>query len=200
MYILKFIQGDLEEYIGIFNQKEEGREFLNKIPGYSHEQEKLFVELEGEKEELDLEKEMIDPKKLPEYLEIEYMGKIYPLSKYSFSKNEEILVEWKELTNFSGEEKGMVLQEINISGYALESKDVKDYLKTKKEVFEKTKEVLEKLGYEIKVERDFSYEAILYKKGSEEPFKLFEYLDPYFVYEIENNFENAEECIKGLLD
>ena len=78
MVILEFYQGDYQKDLVTFDSLEEGRTFVAQIPGYTLETE------DG------LEAEYVNPKYLPDYMEIVFNGNIVPLSRFSFNSEENV--------------------------------------------------------------------------------------------------------------
>ncbi len=66
MVILELYQGDYKKDLVAFDSLEEGRAFVAQIPGYSLETEDGF------------EVEYVNPKHIPDYMEIIYNGNIVP--------------------------------------------------------------------------------------------------------------------------
>ena len=64
MVILEFYQGDYQKDLVTFDSLEEGRAFVAQIPGYTLETEDGF------------EVEYVNPKYLPDYMEIVFNGNI----------------------------------------------------------------------------------------------------------------------------
>ena len=89
MVILELYQGDYQKDLVVFEALEEGKEFVAKIPGYTLENEEGF------------EVEYVNPKHLPDYMEIVFNGNIVPLSRFSFNSEENVIIVWKDITNLS---------------------------------------------------------------------------------------------------
>ena len=73
MVILELYQGDYQKDLVAFNSLEEGKAFVAQIPGYTLENEDGF------------EVEYVNPKHLPDYMEIVFNGNIVPLSRFSLN-------------------------------------------------------------------------------------------------------------------
>ena len=89
MVILEFYQGDYQKELVAFDSLKEGRAFVAQIPGYTLETEDGF------------EVEYVNPKYLPDYMEIVFNGNIVPLSRFSFNSEENVIIVWKDITNLS---------------------------------------------------------------------------------------------------
>ena len=89
MVILEFYQSDYQKDLVAFDSLEEGRAFVAQIPGYTIETEDGF------------EVEYVNPKHLPDYMEIVFNGNIVPLSRFSFNSEENVIIVWKDITNLS---------------------------------------------------------------------------------------------------
>ena len=68
MLILELYQNDFSKDLVVFDSLEDGRAFVAQIPGYTLETEDGF------------EVEYVNPKHLPDYMEIVYKGNIVPFS------------------------------------------------------------------------------------------------------------------------
>ena len=89
MVILELYQGDYQKDLVAFDSLEEGRAFVAQIPGYTLETEDGF------------EVEYVNPKQLPDYMEIVFNGNIVPFSRFSFNPEENVDIIWKEISNLS---------------------------------------------------------------------------------------------------
>ena len=89
MYLLELYQNNYSKDLAAFEALEEGREFVAQIPGYTLENEDGF------------EVEYVNPKHLPDYMEIVFNGNIVPLSRFSFELEENVEIIWKEISNLS---------------------------------------------------------------------------------------------------
>lgn len=76
MLILELYQNHYSKDLAAFDSFEEGKAFVAQIPGYTLENEDGF------------EVEYVNPKHLPDYMEIVYNGNIVPLSKWMFAPEE----------------------------------------------------------------------------------------------------------------
>ena len=76
MYLLELYQNNYSKDLVVFETLEEGRELVAQIPGYTLETEDGF------------EVEYVNPKQLPDYMEIIFNGNIVPLSRFSFEPEE----------------------------------------------------------------------------------------------------------------
>ena len=86
MVILELYQGDYQKDLVAFDSLEEGKAFVSQIPGYTLENEDGF------------EVEYVNPKHLPDYMEIVFNGNIVPLSRFSFNSEENVDIIWKEIS------------------------------------------------------------------------------------------------------
>ena len=174
MYLLGLCQNDSSKDLVAFETLEEGREFVAQIPGYTLETEDGF------------EVEYVNPKHLPDYMEIVFNGNIVPLSRFSFEPEENVDIIWKEISNLS-----------------VKNDEVNVYVEAREANFHKAKAFLESKGYEV--DRSFfgseDGEAILYRKRDTEDWHFLCHLEPMFV-EIEDvegfveNIEESEEASK----
>lgn len=89
MLILELYQNDFSKDLVVFDTLEEGKAFVDQIPGYTLETEDGF------------EVGYVNPKHLPNYMEIVFNGNIVPLSRFSFDPEENADIIWKEVSNLS---------------------------------------------------------------------------------------------------
>ena len=97
MVILEFYQGDYQKELVAFDSLKEGRAFVAQIPGYTLETEDGF------------EVEYVNPKYLPDYMEIVFNGNIVPLSRFSNYRKAKDFLErsgYEADRNFFGSEDG----------------------------------------------------------------------------------------------
>lgn len=188
MVILELYQGDYQKDLVAFDSLEEGRAFVAQIPGYTLETEDGF------------EVEYVNPKHLPDYMEIVFNGNIVPLSRFSFEPEENVEIIWKEISNLSVTNDKMIEGATKVDAYVVNNDEVKAYVEAREANFRKVKAFLESKGYEA----DRSYfgsedgEAILYRKKGTEDWYFLCHLDPLFV-EIEDVEEYVKESMEEFL-
>ncbi len=175
MVILEFYQSDYQKDLVAFDSLEEGRAFVAQIPGYTIETEDGF------------EVEYVNPKHLPDYMEIVFNGNIVPLSRFSFNYEENVDIIWKEISNLSVKNDKVIEGYSKIDAYVVNNDEVKAYVQAREANYRKAKDFLERFGYEA--DRSFfgseDGEAILYRKRGAEDWHFLCHLDPLFV-EIED--------------
>lgn len=187
MVILEFYQGDYQKDLVTFDSLEEGKAFVAQIPGYTLETEDRF------------EVEYVNPKYLPDYMEIVFNGNIVPLSRFSFDSEENVDIIWKEISNLSVKNDEVIEGYSKIDAYVVNNDEVKAYVEAREANYREVKALLESNGYEI----DRSYfgsedgEAILYRKRGAEDWHFLCHLDPLFV-EIEDVEGYVKEEIQSL--
>ena len=173
--ILELYQNKYSKNIVLFETLEEGREFVAQIPGYTLETEDGF------------EVEYVNPKHLPDYMEIIFNGNIVPLSRFSFEPEENVDVIWKEISNLSVKNDKVIEGYSKIDAYVVNNDEVKAYIEAREANYLKVKDFLERNGYEV--DRSFfgseDGEAIVYRKRGTEDWHFLCHLDPMFV-EIED--------------
>ena len=185
MVILELYQGDYQKDLVLFETLEEGREFVAQIPGYTLETED------------DFEVEYVNPKHLPDYMEIVFNGNIVPLSRFSFNSEENVDIIWKEISNLSVKNDKMIEGATKVDAYVVNNDEVKAYIEDREVNYRKIKELLELSGYEV----NRSYfgsedgEAILYRKKDAKDWHFLSHLDPMFV-----ESEDVEEYVKEMLE
>ena len=187
MVILEFYQGDYQKELVAFDSLEEGRAFVAQIPGYTLETEDGF------------EVEYVNPKYLPDYMEIVFNGNIVPLSRFSFNSEESVDIIWKEISNLSVKNDKVIEGYSKIDAYVVNNDEVKAYVEAREANYGKAKDFLERNGYEA--DRSFfgseDGEAILYRKRGAEDWHFLCHLDPLFV-EIEDVEGYVKEDIQSL--
>lgn len=188
MVILEFYQGDYQKDLVTFDSLEEGRTFVAQIPGYTLETE------DG------LEAEYVNPKYLPDYMEIVFNGNIVPLSRFSFNSEANVDIIWKEISNLSVKNDKVIEGYSKIDAYVVNNDEVKSYVEVREANYRKAKDFLERSGYEV--DRSFSGsedgEAILYRKKGTEDWHFLSHLDSMFV-EIKDLEEYVKEVLEGLI-
>ena len=187
MVILELYQGDYQKDLVAFDSLEEGRAFVAQIPGYTLENQDGF------------EVEYVNPKQLPDYMEIVFNGNIVPLSRFSFDSEENVDIIWKEIANLSVKNDKVIEGYSLIDAYVVNNDEVKAYVEAREANFRKAKAFLENKGYEV--DRSFlgseDGEAILYRKRGTEDWHFLCHLDPLFV-EIEDVDEYVKEEMEDI--
>ena len=187
MVILEFYQSDYQKDLVAFDSLEEGRAFVAQIPGYTIETEDGF------------EVEYVNPKHLPDYMEIVFNGNIVPLSRFSFNYEENVDIIWKEISNLSVKNDKVIEGYSKIDAYVVNNDEVKAYVQAREANYRKAKDFIERCGYEA--DRSFfgseDGEAILYRKRGAEDWHFLCHLDPLFV-EIEDVEGYVKEKIQSL--
>ena len=181
MIILELYQNDYSKDLVVFETLEEGKAFVAQIPGYTLEKEDSF------------EVEYLNPKNLPDYMEIVFNGNIVPLSRFSFEPEENVDIIWKEISNLSLKNDKVIEGATKIDAYVVNNDEVKAYVKAREANYRKAKDFLESNGYEV--DRSFfgseDGEAILYRKRGTEDWHFLCHLDPLFV-----KIEDVEGYVK----
>ena len=175
MVILELYQGDYQKDLVAFDSLEEGRAFVAQIPGYTLETEDGF------------EVEYVNPKHLPDYMEIVFNGNIVPLSRFSFNSEENVDIIWKEISNLSVKNDKVIDGYSKIDAYVVNNDEVKAYIEARETKYHQAKDFLERSGYEV--DRSFfgseDGEAIVYrKKGAE---------DWHFLFHLDSSFTEIED-------
>lgn len=187
LYILELYQNNSSKDLVTFDSLEEGRAFVAQIPGYTLETEDGF------------EVEYVNPKYLPDYMEIVFNGNIVPLSRFSFNYEENVDIIWKEISNLSVKNDKVIEGYSKIDAYVVNNDEVKAYVEAREANYRKAKDFLERCGYET--DRSFfgseDGEAILYRKRGAEDWHFLCHLDPLFV-EIEDVEGYVKEEIQSL--
>ena len=187
MYLLELYQNNYSKDLVVFETLEEGRAFVAQIPGYTLETEDGF------------EVEYVNPKHLPDYLEIVFNGNIVPLSRFSFEPEENVDIVWKEISNLSVKNDKVIEGATKVDAYVVNNDKVKDYIEARESKYRQAKAFLESKGCEV--DRSFfgseDGEAILYRKRGAEDWHFLCHLDPLFV-EVEDVEGYVKEEIQSL--
>ena len=188
MLILELYQNDYSKDLVAFDSLEEGKAFVAQIPGYTLEIEDGF------------EVEYVNPKYLPDYMEIVFNGNIVPLSRFSFELEENVEIIWKEISNLSVKNDQVIEGYSKIDAYVVNNDEVKAYIESRETKYHQAKDFLEGSGYEV--DRSFfgseDGEAILYRKRGAEDWHFLCHLDPLFieVEDVEGYVKEAMEYIQ----
>ena len=185
MVILELYQNHYSKDLVAFDSLDEGKAFVAQIPGYTLETEDGF------------KVEYVNPKQLPDYMEIVFNGNIVPLSRFSFDSEENVDIIWKEISNLSVKNDKVIDGATKIDAYVINSDEVKAYVEARESNFRKVKAFLESKGYDI--DRSFfgseDGEAILYRKRGTEDWHFLCHLDPLFV-----EIEDVEGYVKEAME
>ena len=187
MLILELYQNHYSKDLVVFDSLEEGKAFVAQIPGYTLEKEDGF------------EVEYVNPKHLPDYMEIVFNGNIVPLSRFSFDSEENVDIIWKEISNLSVKNDQVIEGDSKIDAYVVNNDEVKAYIEARETKYHQAKDFLECSGYEV--DRSFfgseDGEAIVYRKRDTEDWHFLCHLDPMFV-EIEDVEGYVKEAMKDI--
>ena len=185
MLILELYQNDFSKDLVAFDSLEEGKAFVAQIPGYTLEKEDGF------------QVEYVNPKHLPDYMEIVYNGNIVPLSKWMFELEENVDIIWKEISNLSVKNDKVIQGHSKIDAYIVNNDEVKAYVEVREANYHKAKDFLERNGYEV--DRNFfgseDGEAIVYRKKGAEDWHFLCHLDPSFL-----EIEDVEGYVKEAME
>ena len=158
MLILELYQSDYQKDLVAFDTLEEGKAFVAQVPGYTLENEDGF------------EVEYLNPKHLPDYIEIVFNGNIVPLSRFSFEPEENVEIIWKEISNLSVKTDKVIEGTTKVDAYVVNNDEVKSYIDVREANFCKAKDFLVSKGNEV--DRKFfgseDGEAIVYRKRGTE--------------------------------
>ena len=191
MLILELYQNHYSKDLAAFDSFEEGKAFVAQIPGYTLENEDGF------------EVEYVNPKHLPDYMEIVYNGNIVPLSKWMFAPEENVDIIWKEISNLSVRNDTVIQGFSKIDAYIVNNDEVKAYVEVREANYHKAKDFLERNGYEV--DRNFfgseDGEAIVYRKRGAEDWHFLCHLEPSFleIEDVEGYVKEAMEDMQYLL-
>ena len=185
MIILELYQIDYSKDLVVFDSLGEGKAFVAQIPGYTLEKEDGF------------EMEYVNPKHLPDYMEIIFNGNIVPLSRFSFDSEDNVDIIWKEISNLSVKNDKVIEGATKIDAYVVNNDEVKAYIEARETKYHQVKDFLEGSGYEV--DRSFfgseDGEAIVYRKKGAEDWHFLCHLNPSFI-----EIEDVEKFVKEAVD
>ena len=185
MLILELYQNHYSKDLVVFDSLEDGKAFVAQIPGYTLEIEDGF------------EVEYVNPKYLPDYMEIVYKGNIVPFSKFMFNSEENVDIIWKEISNLSVRNDTVIQGFSKIDAYIVNNDEVKAYVEVREANYHKAKDFLDRNGYEV--DRSFfgseDGEAIVYRKRGAEDWHFLCHLDPSFL-----EIEDVERYVKEAME
>ena len=185
MLILELYQNHYSKDLVVFDSLEEGKAFVAQIPGYTLEKEDGF------------EVEYVNPKHLPDYMEIIFNGNIVPLSRFSFDSEENVDIIWKEISNLSVKNDKVIEGATKVDAYVVNNDEVKAYIEARETKYHQVKDFLEGSGYEV--DRSFfgseDGEAIVYRKKGAEDWHFLCHLDPSFV-----EIKDVDKFVKEAVD
>ena len=170
MYILDLNQAGRSTEIGLFSKIEEGREFISQLDAYEYKEEDGFIY------------EFLNPEKLPDYLEIKVNGNVVPFTRFMFLGDERIDVFWKEINNLSEKGKGIIDSATRVDAYAIDNRDLKEYIEERERKYDEVRSYLAGKNYEVT--RSFfgseDGEAILYREKDTDDWHFLTHMDPFF--------------------
>ena len=185
MLILELYQNHYSKDLVVFDSLEDGKAFVAQIPGYTLETEDGF------------QVEYVNPKHLPDYMEIVFNGNIVPLSRFSFEPEENVEIIWKEISNLSVKNNQVIEGGSKIDAYIVNNDEVKAYIEAREVKYHQAKDFLERNGYEV--DRNFfgseDGEAIVYRKKGAEDWHFLCHLDPSFL-----EIEDVEGYVKEAME
>lgn len=174
MFLLVLIQGALRYEVGLFDSIENGRHFISMIPGYKIS--------EVHEDESNWQVEQIELERIPHYIQIQYGGYLFPITRLMFTEEGDVDVEWLEIPYFDSKGHGMIDGETRVDAYMIANQDVETYIEAREFKTQLAMQRLIKEGYEV--ERSYfgseDGEAIIFRRPQGE-WQLFAHLDPLFV-------------------
>lgn len=172
MYLLILSQGDYEIKTGLFETLEEGRNFAEKLPGYSR-----FSDDDG------YIYESLALAEIPDYYEVKYNDNIVPVSRFSFLEDADVDIFWLELPVISERGDGIVEGASRVDAYSVNNSELKDYISKRESKYVEVAAYLTERGCDV--ERNFfdseDGEAIVYRRKGESDWHFLTHLDPCFV-------------------
>ncbi len=177
MYLLTLLQENNETKVGLFDSLEDGRDFVQKIPGYRFQEE--------QSDEFLYTEEFFEPSGLPDYMELEHRGTRVPLTRWMFPEDMPVEIIWHEPSNLSIADQGLVDGQTRVDAYMVENPEVSGYIMRREEKYQAVKAFLEANGYEV--QRNFfgseDGEAIVYTEQGKDDWHFLLHLDANFIEE-----------------
>lgn len=187
MYILCFVQEN-EQDLAMFDSLDNMKKFVKKLPSVEYEEDEFGFSAS------------INPKNIPDYIEIEYKNNLFPISKFMFDSENIINIYYKEIPNLDNGNSGMVNSFSNIDNYMIENNELKKYITLRENVCRLAINALKSKG--CVAERAYAGsedgEAVIYKKQTENDWRFLFHLDPAILNEFENLSD--EDITKKILD
>lgn len=194
MVILFFIHGDYKDAVLCFENLENGREFVQKIPGYKI----CETCIEGEKHKT----EFFNSASIPAYFEIKYKNIVFPMTRFSFGVNEKVEIIWQDITNadLPASKPKIADGATKVDAYFFENHELEIYIKKREKLAFALMELLRKHGFTAK--REFygseDGEALTYTDNNGD-WHLLTHLDPSFVFSASLSKDWLEQFINDSL-
>lgn len=180
MILLSFLQGENELFIAAFNSIADGRAFLQNVPGYKFETDEFGGSL--------FEYETVDPKAFPDYAEIAFGRRLFPITRFMFKDEETADVCWREIPFLpadlgdADDDAEVVIGTTKVDAYVFPNSEVKAYIEQRERGYDEVCSIMDEMGYAV----DRAYrgsedgEAVIYAKKGSKPVYILNYLDPDF--------------------
>lgn len=138
MYIFILVNNEREIELGVFDSFENCDNFAKLLPGY-------FLD--------NFDEPKLDLKDFPEYVEINFLNNIIPLTKHMFEDNTIADIYFKEIPKLDDKqtEKTMIDYECLVDSYYCNSLELKEYVKKRNNNFKIVKEKLESMLMKLKL-------------------------------------------------
>lgn len=180
MYTLIVSDDTRENHWLSFESEEEGRAFLELLPGFYHSVEDGF------------DSDWIEVSEVPDYVELHFNGNIIPFSRFMFSGSERAEVFISHIPSLSQPNQGLIEGGSLVDAYMVSHTEMGQYITNRESNYSKVKEFLEGMGYEVN--RGFQGsedgEAIIYRTIGEVEWHFLGHMDPRFV-DLANEGEDA---------
>lgn len=193
MYLLVLIQNNDETPLALFERIEDGRKFVQSIPGYRRWEEVS--------DDARWEYEAFSPSGLPDYMELSYNGNRVPITKFMFRDEDDVEIIWRKIPSLDQPGQGLVDSQTLVDAYVIGNHELKAYITKREDTFRRVKTLLEKRGY--RVDRSFhgseDGEAIVYQNNEGGDWHFLMHMDPSFVDEAPAEEEAFEQWLDASL-
>ncbi len=193
MYLLVLIQNNDETPLALFERIDDGRKFVQSIPGYRRWEEVS--------DDARWEYEAFSPAGLPDYMELSYNGNRVPITKFMFRDEDDVEIIWREIPSLDQPGQGLVDGQTLVDAYAVGNHELKAYITKREDTYRRVKRLLEKRG--CRVGRSFhgsqDGEAIVYQNKEGGDWHFLMHMDPFFVYEAPAEEEAFEKWLDASL-
>ena len=193
MYILKLRHGNSLQDLLIFDSEEQGQRFIDSFPLLEQDHYRV--------QEVVFSDYYFNPQKLPDFMTWEYEGVKIPISKFSFTEEDDkAYFELHPVDHFKNVSKTYVDGATKIDAWVIDNQEVKHYVETREKIATALMAALKEAGYQ-EIERCYfgseDGEAIIGRKEND---TFFEHLDAGLVHQFETSNKSLETFIKETLE
>lgn len=185
MINIQLIQDDIIKEIGLVRDENEVQKFVESL--------KKICKINGSNIDSYY---YINKEDIPDYGEILFNNQKIVISRFEFSFESPIYIEYKNLRDLTSNQKSDENDYVIIENYAIPYDELKDYLYKRENAYERVKKALEERGYQVNRSLQGSQdgEAIVIKKEGISKW-YFAALDPYFVSSLPEDEKDFQSMI-----